>query len=96
MNDSFFQYSLNNLQDNPFFCMGQVPRLVSNSSNSPGRMGAHLLLPPSSPQGHERVLQHAEDPPGTAYGSPRDGCGCNDGDHIRQRVEEKYQAEIQE
>jgi hypothetical protein len=59
-------------------------------------MGAHLLLPLSRSQRHDRVSERGEDPFGAAHGSPRDGGGGNDSDHIRQRVEEKYQAEIQE
>jgi hypothetical protein len=57
-------------------------------------MGAHLLLPLSRWQRQDRVSERGKDPPGATNGSPRDGGGSNDSDHIRQHVEEKDQAKI--
>jgi hypothetical protein len=58
-------------------------------------MGVHLLLPLSRPQGYGRILERGKDPPGAAYGSPCDSDCRNEGDHIRERIQEKYQAEVQ-
>jgi hypothetical protein len=58
-------------------------------------MGAHLLLPLSRSQRHDRVSERGKDPPGATPGSPRDGGGGNESDHIRQHVEEKDQAKIE-
>jgi hypothetical protein len=58
-------------------------------------MGAHLLLPLSRSQRDDRVSERGRDPFGATHGSPRDSGGSNNGDHIRQQVEEKDQAKIQ-